>query len=65
MDVHNNETLNMYEGEERDNEGYVPLLFVTLPPPQKDSNCLTDMGERTRNLKHPVCTPKIGLSYNC
>ncbi len=70
LGVHDDEegqSLDEYEGEgEGEDVGYVPLPFVTPPsPPRKESNRLTDMGERTRSLNHLVCIPKIGLSYNC
>ncbi len=57
-------SLDEYEGEGED-IGYIPLLFVALPPPRKKSNRPIDMGEGTRSLNHLVCIPKIGLSYNC
>ncbi len=70
LGVHDDEegqSLDKYEGEdEGEDVGYVLLSFVAPPPPpQKESNRLTDMGKGTRSLNHLVCIPKIGLSYNC
>ncbi len=60
------QSLDQYKGEgEREDIRYVPLPFVTLPPPQKESNCPTDMGEGIKSLNHLVYIPKISLSYNC
>ncbi len=67
LDVHDNKerlSLDKYKGE-REGIGYIPLPFVTPPPPQKRSNRPTDMGEGTRSQNHLICIPKIGLSYNC
>ncbi len=60
LDVHDNEKgegLDEFEGE-REDIGYVPLLFVA--PPQKESNCPTNMGKETRSLNHLVYISKIG-----
>ncbi len=57
-------SLDKYEGEGED-VGYVPLPFVALPPPRKESNRPTDMGKGTRSLNYLVYILKIGLSYNC
>ncbi len=59
--------MDEYEGKgEREDVGYVPLLFIALHPPTlNESNRLTDMGEGIRSLNHLVYIPKIGLSYNC
>ncbi len=67
--MHDNEegqSLDEYEGEgDEEDVGYVALPFVALPPPpRKESNRPTDMGDGTRSLNHLVCIPKIGLSYN-
>ena len=65
MSVYDNKSLNVYEREEGENVRYSALLFVNLPPSQKDSNRPTDIGKETKNLNYLVCTLKIGLSYNC
>ena len=54
--VYDDESLDKYKGEEGKDVGYNLLLFVTLPPLQKESNRLTDMDKGTRNLNHLVCT---------
>ncbi len=69
MGMHNNkegQSLDKYEGKGKGEDvRYVPLPFVTPPPPRKESNRPTDMGEGTRSRNHFVCISKIGLSYNC
>ncbi len=53
------ESLDEFEGEsEREDIGYVPLLFVA--PLQKESNRPTDMGEGIRSLNHLVYILIIG-----
>ena len=52
----NNEKRESLDKFENEGEGevirYVPLLFIALP--QKESNCLTDMGEETKSLNHLI-----------
>ncbi len=46
-------SLDKYEGEGED-IGYIILLFIAHPPPRKDLNRLTDMGEGARSLNQLV-----------
>ncbi len=62
LDLYNNEegkSLDKFEDEgEEENIGYISLPFFA--PPQKKSNCPTNIGERTRSLNYLVYIPKIG-----
>ncbi len=63
--IHDDEeeqSLDKYEGEKEDVR-YVPLPFIAPPPPQKESNRPTDMGERTRSLNHLIYIPLNYLVY--
>ena len=59
MDVYDNENgqnLDKYEDkDEKEDIRYVSLPFVTFPPPRKESNCLTGIGEGTKSLNHLIC----------
>ncbi len=69
VSIHDNEKeqcLHEYEDKgEGEDIGYVLFPFVIFPPPQKNSNRLTDIGEKRRSLNQLVCMSKISLSYNC
>ncbi len=63
QDDEEGQSLNEYEGkDEREDLGYILLLFVTPPLTQNKSNCLTDIGKGIRSLNQLVFIPKIGLS---
>lgn len=65
--VHDNEkreSLYQFEDEgKRKNIRYDLLSSVT--PPQKELHCPTNIGKKIKSLKHLVCIPKMGSSYNC
>ena len=47
------EDLNKFEGKDKkDVIEYIPLLFIA--PPQKESNCLIDIGKKIRSLNHLI-----------
>ena len=65
-DYKQGQNLDKYKDENKGKDiGYVPLPFITLPPPQQESNHPTDMDKGTRSLNHLLCIRIIGLSYNC
>ncbi len=58
------QSLNKYEDEgEGKDIRYISLPFVALLPPRNESNHLTDMGKRTRNLNYYVCIPLNHFVY--
>ena len=66
--MHNNEeekSLDKYEGEGKA-ERYVTFFFIALfLPSQKESNSLTNLSEKTKNLNHLVYILKICYSEKC
>ena len=61
---HDNEEEQGLDNNETQVEGdrYVPFSSPALPlsPPQKESNCLSNLGKKTRSLTH-----LIYISKNC
>lgn len=49
-------SLDELESEgERENIRYISLLFIANPPPQKELNRSTNMGEGIKSINHLVC----------